>query len=133
MAEWNTDRKLRVRQGGQAEDEDVPLVKSPPATQPRLTLPSVPRVSAVPSQRPMSPRPRASGLTGQHAVPPASASTSTGLTGKYAVPSAPTGTPTGLTGKYAVPSAPKHPSGLTGQHAVPPMPTRPSGLTGQHA
>ena len=113
MAEWKTDRKLRVRQGGQAEDEAVPLLKSAPTTHPRLTLPSLPKVSAVPSQRLLPPRPRSSGLTGQHPTPSVPARSS------------------GLTGHYPIPPAPARSSGLTGQYPTP-LTAALSGLTGQH-
>ncbi|HEU5369091.1 MAG TPA: hypothetical protein VFU69_11530 [Ktedonobacterales bacterium] len=56
MTEWQTDWDPPPGQGEQAKDENLPPRKRPPVTQPRLTLPSLPKVSAVPAQRLLPPR-----------------------------------------------------------------------------
>ncbi len=61
MAERQTDWEPSPGQGEQAEDRNIPQRQRPPVTQPRLTLPSLPKVSAVPARRLLPPRTPSSG------------------------------------------------------------------------
>src|ERR1051326_77830 len=131
MADWKTDRKPRVRQAELAEDEANPLWKIPSTTQPHLTLPSIPRVSAIPSQRLEPPRPRPSGRTGQQPAP-TSGEQRSGQTGQYSMPSA-AKPRSGQTGQYAAPSSSGRPSGLSGQQPTTTHPAQRSRQTGQYA